>query len=162
MQNDSLGGSMLLPAQAGELLSASPVLVAGLANIASLLYASLEHVNWAGFYLMHEGRLILGPFCGKPACIEIPVGHGVCGTAVAQNRIVRVDDVHAFPGHIACDSASASEIVLPLRRDGQVVGVLDIDSPISSRFTERDQEILEEVVRRIDAANLYSCTGYSF
>ena len=162
MMEHLTGNIAQLPAQAEELLAASPVLVAGLANVASLLYIALDRVNWAGFYLMHESRLVLGPFCGKPACIEIPVGRGVCGSAVAQNRILRVDDVHAFPGHIACDSASASEIVLPLRRDGQVIGVLDIDSPVPGRFTEGDQAILEEVVRRIDAAGLYARAGYSF
>ena len=121
-----------------------PHRVANLANAAALLYHTLPDLNWAGFYLMEDGRLVLGPFQGKPACIEIPWGRGVCGTAAAENRTQRVPDVHAFPGHIACDSASNSEIVVPLRRpDGSVFGVLDIDSPLLERFTREDQEGLE-------------------
>ena len=103
-----------------------------------------------GFYLMEDGQLVLGPFQGKPACIEIAVGRGVCGTAVAQDAVVRVPDVHAFPGHIACDDASRSEIVLPLHKDGRVIGVLDIDSPVPERFTEADEAGLCDAVRVLE------------
>ena len=102
-------------------------------------------LNWAGFYFMEGGRLVLGPFQGKPACIEIPVGRGVCGTAVQEGKTQLVPDVHLFPGHIACDGASNSEIVVPLRVDGQIIGVLDIDSPWPGRFTKEDQTGLEAV-----------------
>ena len=118
--------------------------IANLANASALLYDRLPDLNWAGFYRMEGGRLVLGPFQGKPACIEIPVGRGVCGTAVARGETILVEDVHAFPGHIACDSASASEIVIPLRVRGEIVGVLDIDSPRLARFDEADRRGLEE------------------
>ena len=121
-----------------------PHFIANLANASALLYEHLEDLNWAGFYLMEDGQLVLGPFQGKVACIEIPVGAGVCGTAVAENRTQLVRDVHEFPGHIACDSASNSEIVVPIRKDGKVVAVLDIDSPSLARFTEEDAAGLEE------------------
>ena len=114
-----------------------------LANAAALLYDSMDDLNWAGFYLMRNGRLVLGPFQGKTACIHIPVGRGVCGTAVAEDRTQLVPDVHAFPGHIACDSASNSEIVIPLTVNGELYGVLDIDSPLLSRFDETDRKYLE-------------------
>ena len=117
--------------------------VANLANAAALLWDTLENINWAGFYLTEGGKLVLGPFQGKPACIEIPWGKGVCGTASAENRTQLVPDVHAFPGHIACDSASRSEIVVPLHEGERVAGVLDIDSPVLNRFTEKDREGLE-------------------
>lgn len=117
--------------------------VANLANAAALLWEALPVLNWAGFYLMEGGKLVLGPFQGKPACIEIAVGRGVCGTAAAQNATQLVPDVHRFPGHIACDSASNSELVVPLRRDGAVCGVLDLDSPVFDRFTEDDRAGLE-------------------
>ena len=120
-----------------------PYPTANLANAAALLFERLENINWAGFYLMQDGQLVLGPFQGRPACTLIAVGRGVCGTAVAENAVQRVPDVHLVPGHIACDSASASELVIPLRRDGQVVGVLDIDSPILNRFSPDDQAGLE-------------------
>ena len=126
-----------------SLISGVPHRIANLANAAALLYESLDGLNWAGFYLMEEGRLVLGPFQGRPACIEIPVGKGVCGTAVQENRTQRVPDVHAFPGHIACDSASNSEIVVPLHDAKGVVGVLDIDSPLFDRFSREDQTGLE-------------------
>lgn len=116
-----------------------PHRIANLANASALLAQYLERINWVGFYLMDDGRLVLGPFQGKPACIEIAVGRGVCGTAVARDAVVRVPDVHAFPGHIACDDASRSEIVLPLHKDGELIGVLDIDSPVPERFTEADE-----------------------
>ena len=126
------------------LISGVPHKIANLANAASLLYNTLHDINWAGFYLMEDGLLVLGPFMGKPACIEIPVGRGVCGTAVAEDRTQLVYDVHLFPGHIACDSASNSEIVIPLRKGGEIIGVLDIDSPSIARFDERDKAGLEE------------------
>ena len=111
-----------------------PHTVSNLANASALLYATLPGLNWAGFYLLEGETLVLGPFQGKLACIEIPVGKGVCGTAVKEGRTVVVADVHRFPGHIACDSASNSEIVIPLRKDGKIFGVLDIDSPVLDRF----------------------------
>lgn len=114
-----------------------------LANAAALLWESLADINWAGFYLMKGGRLMLGPFQGRPACTVIETGKGVCGTAVSRGATVLVDDVHSFPGHIACDSASNSEIVIPLRRGDEITGVLDIDSPFKARFTEDDREGLE-------------------
>ena len=132
------------------LISGVPHPIANMANAASLLYNSLEDLNWAGFYLMENGILVLGPFMGKPACIEIPVGKGVCGTAVAENRSQLVHDVHQFPGHIACDSASNSEIVIPLRKEGEIIGVLDIDSPIIGRFSEADKLGLEEFAKILE------------
>ena len=120
-----------------------PHRVANLANAAALLYHTLPELNWAGFYMLEGDTLILGPFQGKTACIEIPLGKGVCGTAAAKNETLCVPDVHLFPGHIACDCASNSEIVIPLRKDGKVIGVLDIDSPQYRRFTEADQAGLE-------------------
>ena len=132
-----------LCAQLRALTDGVPHRIANLANASALLYTTLPRLNWAGFYLMEDGRLVLGPFQGKPACIEIPVGRGVCGTAVSRGETVLVEDVHAFPGHIACDSASASEIVVPLRVHGEVVGVLDIDSPDLARFSEADRQGLE-------------------
>ena len=119
------------------------------ANISALIYDSFEDLNWAGFYLMRDGRLHLGPFQGKVACTVIPVGKGVCGTAVERGEVIRVDDVHAFPGHIACDSASESEIVLPIRRNGEIIGVLDIDSPIRARFSEEDEKALVRITEII-------------
>lgn len=114
-----------------------------LANAAALLWESLDEINWAGFYLMRDGRLELGPFQGKTACTVIETGKGVCGAAVLEDRTQLVPDVHAFPGHIACDSASNSEIVIPLHRHGSIYGVLDIDSPLIGRFTEEDRAGLE-------------------
>ncbi len=125
------------------LVEGVPYECANLANAASLLYDTLPDINWAGFYMMCDGSLVLGPFCGKPACIKIPVGRGVCGTAAELRRTVVVPDVHAFPGHIACDGASSSEIVVPLTVDGELVGVLDIDSPLFDRFSDEDRVGLE-------------------
>lgn len=122
-----------------------------LSNASALIFHAMEGLNWAGFYLMRDGRLVLGPFQGKLACIHIPVGKGVCGTAVAQNATQRVPDVHAFPGHIACDGDSRSEIVIPLHQNGRVVGVLDIDSPLPDRFSEDDQKGLEQFARTLEA-----------
>ena len=120
--------------------------IANFSNAAALLNLALRDINWVGFYFAREGQLVLGPFQGKPACVFIPWGRGVCGTAAASGQTQRVEDVHTFPGHIACDSASRSEIVLPLRKDGAVVAVLDIDSPFPGRFTREDQTGLELLV----------------
>ena len=121
-----------------------------LANAAALLWESLEDINWAGFYIMRGGRLELGPFQGKTACTVIETGKGVCGTAAAEDRTRLVPDVHAFAGHIACDSASRSELVVPLHRKGELYGVLDIDSPSKGRFTESDREDIEVFVRTLE------------
>ena len=141
----------LLCRQLHALTDGIPHKIANLANASALLWETLDNLNWVGFYLREGDTLILGPFQGKVACIEIPMGRGVCGTAAAQGETVRVEDVHAFPGHIACDSASNSEIVIPLFRNGEVVGVLDIDSPILARFTPEDQIGLEAVARVIES-----------
>ena len=132
-----------LNSQLESLIDGVPYRIADLANASALLWQTLDRLNWAGFYLMDEGKLVLGPFQGKPACIQIALGRGVCGTAAAEERTVRVADVHAFPGHIACDCASNSEIVVPIRSRGRVVAVLDLDSPERGRFTEEDQAGLE-------------------
>ncbi|WP_349727820.1 GAF domain-containing protein [Peribacillus frigoritolerans] len=118
--------------------------IANLSNAAALLNLFLDEINWVGFYLYEEGQLILGPFQGLPACVHIPMGKGVCGTSAATETTLRVEDVHQFPGHIACDAASRSEIVIPLMKDGKLLGVLDIDSPITDRFDEMDQHGLEK------------------
>ena len=123
-----------------------PYEVANLANASALLWQEMEGINWVGFYKMLDGALVLGPFQGKPACIRILPGRGVCGTAVAQDRVQLVADVHTFPGHIACDSASNSDIVLPIHVGGQIWGVLDIDSPELNRFTQEDKAGLLEIV----------------
>lgn len=126
--------------------------IANLANASALLWESLENINWAGFYLIENGILVLGPFQGKPACIEIPLDKGVCGAAARENRTFVVENVHEFPGHIACDCASNSEIVVPLRaKDGTVAGVLDIDSPLIGRFTDEDRVMLEEFAAIIES-----------
>ena len=129
-----------------------PYPTANLANASALLWQHLENINWAGFYIMEQGALVLGPFQGKPACIRIPVGKGVCGTAVAEDRTQLVADVHQFPGHIACDGASNSVIVVPIHKDGQVWGVLDIDSPLFGRFATDDREGLEDFVKALETA----------
>ena len=121
-----------------------------LSNASALLFDSLPDLNWAGFYLIEGGSLLLGPFQGKPACIRIPLGRGVCGTAAARDETLRVADVHAFPGHIACDCASNAEIVVPLHRNGAVIGVLDIDSPLLDRFSAEDQAGLEAFARVLE------------
>ena len=139
-----------LIAQADALISGVPHRIANLANISALIFDTLEDLNWAEFYLLEGETLVLGPFQGRPACIEIPVSRGVCGAAVRENRPQLVKDVHAFAGHIACDSASRSELVVPLRRDGAVFGVLDLDSPSLARFTEADQKGMERLARVIE------------
>lgn len=133
----------MLSKQLDALLEGESNSIANLSNASALLNQFLERINWVGFYLMEDGELVLGPFQGLPACVRIPVGKGVCGTAVADKKTMLVEDVQAFPGHIACDAASRSEIVIPLMKEDQVIGVLDIDSPELSRFTEDDQKGLE-------------------
>lgn len=141
-----------LCAQLAALTDGIPYPIANLANASALIWQELKDINWAGFYLMTDGALILGPFQGKTACIRIPVGRGVCGTAVAQEKTQLVPDVHAFPGHIACDSASRSEIVVPVWKNGEIWGVLDIDSPYENRFTSEDQAGLEAFVKVLEKA----------
>ena len=140
----------LLNQQLEAMVEGIPHKIANLANASALLYDTLENLNWAGFYLMEQGKLVLGPFQGKVACVEIEIGKGVCGTAVAQNETQLVSDVHQFPGHIACDCASNSEIVIPIRKNDMVIGVLDIDSPLFSRFSEDDRTGLEAFVRILE------------
>ena len=136
----------LVAKQLAALTEGIPYEVANLANTSALLWQEMPDINWVGFYKMTNGKLVLGPFQGKPACIEIPVGRGVCGTAVAEDAVQLVYDVHQFPGHIACDCASNSEIVLPIHVNGEIWGVLDIDSPNIGRFTEEDKDGLLEIV----------------
>lgn len=136
--------------QLSALTEGIPYETANLANTSALLWQNLENINWAGFYKMMDGQLVLGPFQGKPACILIPVGRGVCGTAVAEDRTQLVYNVHEFPGHIACDCASNSEIVVPIHKNGAIWGVLDIDSPSIGRFTEEDQTGLEQFVHILE------------
>lgn len=135
-----------LKKEIGALIEGVPYEIANLANISAALWQAMEKINWVGFYRMESGKLVLGPFQGKPACIEIPVGRGVCGTAVAEDAVQLVYDVHQFPGHIACDCASNSEIVLPIHVNGEIWGVLDIDSPSIGHFTEADKTGLLEIV----------------
>ena len=139
----------VLLSQLSALTENTPHKIANLANASALLWQYMENINWAGFYLLEENTLILGPFQGKPACIEIPIGKGVCGAAVARGETIVVENVHNFPGHIACDCASNSEIVVPLRKDGCIIGVLDIDSPLVGRFTEDDRIGLEQFAHRL-------------
>jgi GAF domain-containing protein len=140
----------LLAAQIRSLAEDEPNYIPVMSNASALLYENMEDLNWAGFYIMNKGSLMLGPFQGKVACIRIEIGKGVCGTAVAQNATQLVKDVHQFPGHIACDSASNSEIVVPIHKDGKVVAVLDIDSPSLARFDEADKEGLEQFVKALE------------
>ena len=140
----------LLASQIKSLAEDEPHFIPVMSNASALLYENMEDLNWAGFYIMNKGSLMLGPFQGKVACIRIEVGKGVCGTAVADDRTQLVKDVHQFPGHIACDSASNSEIVVPIHKDGKVVAVLDIDSPSLDRFDEEDREGLETFVRTLE------------
>ncbi|MEJ9302719.1 GAF domain-containing protein [Priestia megaterium] len=135
--------------QLRALLEGESNTIANLANASALLNQFLNEVNWVGFYLMEDGELVLGPFQGLPACVRIPLGKGVCGTAAQNQRTERIEDVHAFPGHIACDAASQSEIVVPMVKNGKLLGVLDIDSPIKNRFDEIDQQYLEEFVKEL-------------
>ncbi len=135
--------------QAIALVESESDLIANLANISSLLNMELDQINWVGFYLLKESELVLGPFHGNPACTRIPVGAGVCGTAVKNETTIRVDDVHQFEGHIACDSQSNSEIVVPFYIGGKVAGVLDIDSPKNERFDAEDQIGLENLIKEL-------------
>ena len=134
-----------LAAQARGLLEGPGNRIAKAANLAALLYMELPAVSWVGFYFIENGELMLGPFQGKPACVTIPLGQGVCGAAARTGLTQRVPDVNAFPGHIACDVDSRSELVIPLRREGAVIGVLDLDSARQDRFSESDQRMLEEI-----------------
>ena len=124
--------------------------ISNYANVSAAIFNKLPDINWAGFYFLHGNALILGPFQGKPACVKIPIGKGVCGTAIQENKTLIVADVHCFPGHIACDNASRSEIVIPLIKDGIKLAVLDVDSPIPDRFDELDKEYLEKIVSIIN------------
>ncbi|MGB6409083.1 MAG: GAF domain-containing protein [Planococcus donghaensis] len=137
---NSIDQYTMLSKQLDALLEGEKNSIANLSNASALLNQFLERINWVGFYLMEEGELVLGPFQGLPACVRIPVGKGVCGTAVADKRTMLVEDVQAFPGHIACDAATRSEIVVPLMKEDQVIGVLDIDSPELDRFTKDYQK----------------------
>ena len=139
-----------LVGQLRALTEGVPHFTANTANAAALVFNSLDRINWAGFYFMEDGKLVLNAFQGKPACIEIEVGRGVCGTAVQNDELQLVSDVHKFPGHIACDPDSRSEIVIPIHKDGKVFGVLDIDSPYTDRFTEYDAEGLSEFVKEFE------------
>jgi L-methionine (R)-S-oxide reductase len=149
----------LLLKQVDALIDGRRHAISTLSNAAALIYEALGDVNWAGFYLMHEGALLLGPFVGRVACVDIPVGRGVCGTAVARGETLVVPDVHEFPGHIACDAASASEIVVPLRCNGRIVGVMDIDCPHKGRFDEVDRAGLEAVAAVLGELDYDNC-GY--
>jgi len=140
-----LGGYALLAAQLEALLSGERDFIANAAQFSAFLYSQVDDLNWAGFYLNRDGELVLGPFQGQVACVRIPFGRGVCGAAAASLETQRVEDVHAFPGHIACDSASNSELVIPLVKDGRLIGVLDLDSPRLARFAVEDQAGLERL-----------------
>lgn len=140
----------LLKTQLTGLLDGVPHITANLANASALINSALPNINWVGFYLLEEDTLILGPFQGNPACVEIRAGNGVCGTAVSKDEIILAENVHEFPGHIACDSASSSEIVIPIHAHGKIVGVLDIDSPNFSRFDEEDKNGLADLVKIIE------------
>jgi L-methionine (R)-S-oxide reductase len=135
-----------LAAQLRALVEGEEYFIANAANFSSLLFYSLPDLNWAGFYLLKGGELVLGPFQGRPACVRIPLGSGVCGTAAAARRTVLVENVHEFPGHIACDSASNSEVVVPLLKGDELLGVLDLDSPALGRFDAEDARGLEALV----------------
>jgi L-methionine (R)-S-oxide reductase len=134
-----------LAAQAAALLSGQQDIIANAANLSSLLFYALDEVNWVGFYFLKGSELVVGPFQGRPACVSIPMGKGVCGTAAETRKVQRVADVHAFEGHIACDVDSRSEIVLPLVRNGELIGVLDLDSPVNNRFDEKDEHLLQKI-----------------
>lgn len=137
---------------ASALVAGEPDATANMANVAALVWQFVPRLNWAGFYRMVDGELVLGPFQGKPACIRIPLGQGVCGAAAASGETQLVPDVHVFPGHIACDAASASELVVPVRRDGALIAVIDLDSPERNRFDAEDAAGIEALARVIAAA----------
>ena len=136
----------LLSKQLDALLTGETNMIANLSNASALLNQFFDQINWVGFYLMENGELVLGPFQGLPACVRIPLGKGVCGTSAETQETIIVPDVHQFPGHIACDAASQSEIVLPIVKDGELIGVLDIDSPIKNRFSQEDAKGLEQFI----------------
>lgn len=153
----------LLQQQLKAILDGESDVIANLSNVSAILNGALKEINWVGFYLMKNGSLILGPFQGKLACVHIEIGRGVCGTAVKEECTQLVDDVHVFPGHIACDSASNSEIVVPLKKDGKILGVLDIDSPKLARFDKEDQIHLEKIAEiLVQACDWSKCGGYDF
>jgi L-methionine (R)-S-oxide reductase len=137
--------------QLAALIHDEPNRIANLANASALLAQFLENINWVGFYLVEDNELILGPFQGLPACVRIPFGKGVCGTAAVQLKTIVVADVHQFPGHIACDAASLSEIVIPVLKDGQLLAILDIDSPLKDRFSPTDQSCLERFINMLSS-----------
>lgn len=137
----------MLSKQLDALLTGETNAIANFSNASALLNQFFDQINWVGFYIMEDGELVLGPFQGLPACVRIPLNRGVCGAAASKQETVIVPDVHAYPGHIACDAASQSEIVVPIVKDGELVGVLDIDSPIKDRFTEHDAEGLEQFIQ---------------
>lgn len=140
----------LMKEQLKSLAEDEPYFIPVLSNASALIFENLEELNWAGFYLMNKGSLLLGPFQGKTACIRIPLGKGVCGTAAEKDETLVVKDVHEFPGHIACDSASNSEIVVPIHSEGKVVGVLDLDSTKFDRFSDADKQGLEAFVKTLE------------
>ncbi len=141
----------LLCRQLEEFIKEDSFYIPVLSNASALLFETLPNLNWAGFYLVRDDRLVLGPFQGKSACIHIAKGKGVCGSAWESDKVLVVPDVHAFPGHIACDSQSESEIVTPLHKNGEVIGVLDIDSPLKNRFSEEDREGLERFAKILES-----------
>ena len=141
----------MLCKQVQEIIAADPWYVPAFSNISALLMEMIPDLNWVGFYILHEDQLIVGPFQGKPACVHILVGKGVCGTAMEKDEVISVPDVHQFPGHIACDSASNSEIVVPLHRNGKPVAVLDIDSPRICRFSETDEAGIVKIAKEIES-----------
>ena len=145
--SDQYADAEELLAQAAALLSGQNDLVANAANLSSFLFYSLEEVNWVGFYFLKNNELLVGPFQGRPACVSIPLGKGVCGKAAETRSVQRIADVNAFDGHIACDAASRSEIVIPLIKGGELIGVLDLDSPVENRFDEEDERFLVRVAK---------------
>ena len=147
----------ILSEQLAAFAETDPGCIPLLSNAAALLWEALPDINWAGFYLADEAGLFVAPFQGKPACVRIPFGRGVCGTAFAEERVLRVPDVHLFPGHIACDAASASEIVVPFGKDGRLLGVIDIDSPQKDRFTPEDEEGLVRFAALLGQCGDFSC-----
>lgn len=147
--------------EAKELLSGTDHPIANAANLAALIYEKMEGLNWAGFYFMHEGRLLLGPFVGKPACISISLDRGVCGAAARTGTTQRVADVHKFPGHIACDSASQSELVTPIVAEGRVIAVMDLDSTCIDRFSAQDQADMEVLARIYAKSCDWRACGYT-
>lgn len=145
---EQIDKNLSLPQTAAALLHGEADPIANMANLSALIYERTPNINWAGFYIFKDGQLVLGPFQGKPACVRIAIGKGVCGTAAKSKKTVVVEDVHKFAGHIACDSASNSEIVVPiLKKDGSLFGVLDIDSPQVARFGKDEKEVFEELVQ---------------